>query len=260
MRKNKKLLILLSVLLGIGLLAGLALGKYTGEWKNTFGLLISPVEQSETDNTLRRYFRSNELLPASENAKYTVHGTSGWFTVANALDKSTVSEDTISYSLTWYVSEDGNTWSEYRRENGSFTKNSYQVAKYTVTPVTIEGVTFNHIKVAGKTSSFLQENIEASYHFTYSNYTTETAYENGVLTIKIDTNDMSGDYQFSWPAGVTPDNSDPNGIFTQALVGPTEVTVTLKHNTDYTFLFFITDKDLQDAASSGTNVISITKK
>ena len=261
MSTNKKRgLIILSVLLCIGLVAGIALGKYSGEFKNAFGLLISPIEQIKTDTTLRRYFRSNELLPASDNATYAINGTSGWFTVANALDTKTVSQDTISYTLTWYVSADGNTWTEHKKETGTFAKDHYTTAKYTVAPVTVGETVYNNVKVVGKTSSFLQEDIEAIYIFTYSDYVMETACSNGIITIKIDTNDMSGDYQFSWPAGIVPDNSDPNKIFTAALAGPSEFTANLKNNTAYEFLFFVTDNSLLSGSTDGSNIISVVKK
>ena len=259
-KRKKRILIVLFVILCLGLTVGLTLGKYAGEWAHNFGLLISPIDQDETDTTLRRYFRSNELLPASEGKTYTVNGTSGWFTVANALDSSTVSEDTIKYTLTWYVSADGNTWTEHKKETGTFAANEYKKAKYTVEPVTLNGTVYNYVKVHGETSSFLQEDIEAVYTFNYSNYSIETTHSNGVITVKIDTNDMSGDYKFTWPAGIVPDNSDPNKIFTNALTGPSELTVSLNKDTAYEFLFFVTDDTLLDGSSDITNIISITKK
>ena len=136
------MLILLSILLCLGATVSLVLGKYAGEWKHGFGLQVTPVgEQVQVDHTLRRYFRSNELLPVSEGASYAVNGTSAWFTVANGLDSSTVSEDTVSYSLTWYVSEDGAEWTQHKKISASFAKNSYKVNKYTVEPVLLDGTT-----------------------------------------------------------------------------------------------------------------------
>ena len=78
-----------------------------------------------------------------------------------------------------------------------------------------------------------------------------------MITVKIDTNDMSGDYKFTWPAGIVPDNSDPNEIFTNALKGPSELTVTLNKDTAYEFLFFVTD---DSGLSDATDKISITKE
>lgn len=263
MKKNnrkKHILIALSILLCIGIAAGAVLAKYAGEWDHAFGLLISPVEQNEIDTTLRRYFRSNELLPASEGASYTVNGTEGWFTVANALDSSTVSEDEIQYALTWYVSADGNSWTEYKEESGTFAANEYKVAKYTVEPVTLEGTVYNYVKVHGETSSFLQEDIEAVYTFLYSDYEVEKTASDGVVSVKLDTNDMDGDYQFTWSAGITPDNSDPNLIFTTASNGPSELTVKLGKNTAYEFLFFVTDAALLDGATDLTALVTVTKE
>lgn len=242
-RKNPILTVLL-VVLCLGLIAGLAFGKYAGEWNHLFGLIISPVQQVETDTSLRRYFRSNELLPASEGAAYTVNGTNTWFSVANALDSSTVSEDTVKYSLTWYISTDGSTWTEHKREGGTFSANTYDVKRYTVEPVTVSGTTYNMVKVCGKTSSFKQEDIEAVYTFTYSDYVADVSYADGVITVDIDTNDMAGEYIFTWAAGIAPDNSDPTGIFANAVQGAGVLTATLGRDTGYTFYFFVTDAAL----------------
>lgn len=256
--RKKYMLLLLFVLLSVGLLGGMTLGRYAGEWKHSFGLSILPV--NNIDYSLKRYFRSNELLPVSENAAYTVKGTSAWFTVANALDTNTVSKDEINYTLTWYVSVDGDTWTEHKEERGIFAADKYEKAKYTVEPLTLNGTVYNNVKVHGETSSFLQEDIEAVYNFTYSNYSEEITYSNGVITIKIDTNDMSGDYKFTWPAGIVPDNSDANKIFTNASKGSSELTVTLNKDTAYEFLFFVTDDTLLDGSSDAKDIISITKK
>lgn len=267
MRENKRkkhIPIILFVILCLGLVVGLAFGKYAGEWKYGFGLLITPIEQNNIDTTLRRYFRSNELLPASETAEYTVNGTSAWFTVANALDSSTVSEDTINYTLTWFVSADGVTWTEYNKENGTFPAKEYKVKKYTVEPVTLDGTVYNYVKVCGKTSSFLQEDIEAVYTFQYSGYKVDTTYSSGVITIKIDTNDISGAFTFNWQDGIVPDNSDPTGTFADAAAGPEELSVTLHKNTAYEFLFFVTDEtlyaQLNNGSANAAEIVTVVKE
>ena len=250
----------LLIVLCISLVAGLALGKYAGEWKNVFDLLISPITQNTTDPSLRRYFRSNELRPASENATYAVNGTESWFTVANALDQSTVSQDTVLYTLTYYISESEGSWTAYQTESVSLTKDVYDVKKHTVSPITKNGTVYNTVRVEAKTSSFLQESIEATYTFTYSDYSVQTSASGGVITLAIDTGDMSGDYRITWIAGITPDNSDPNKMLTHAQNGPSEATVTLKHNTDYVFLFFITDDSLLGGAVNASDMVTISKK
>ena len=96
----RRVLTVFLVVLCSVLIIGFTLARYASEWDHLFGLLISPTEQ--IDHSLHRYFKSNELLPKSQSATYTVNGTSGWFTVSNALDSSTVSQDDIKYDLTWY--------------------------------------------------------------------------------------------------------------------------------------------------------------
>ena len=263
MRTNKRkkyIPIVLFVILTVGLVAGLTFGKYAGEWKNPFGLLISPVGNNNVDTTLRRYFRSNELFPESESDVYAINGTSGWFTVANALDTNTVSQDTVNYTVTWYVLDGTDTWTEYKKQNGSVAADVYRVDKYEVAPVTINGIVYDNIKVVAKTSSFLQEDIEAVYSFSYSDYQVITTYSNGVFTVTVDTNDMPGNYLFTWPAGIVPDNSDPNRIFTSALLGPSSLTARLNANTEYEFLFFVADSTLFEEPFDVTNVIGVSKK
>lgn len=259
--KKKSIWIVLAVLLSLLLAVGLALGKYVGEWKNSFALLISPFQQQEIDTSLRRYFRSNELKPISQEIPhYEINGTTGWFTVANGLDSATISQDNVSYTLTWYVSQDGSTWTEAdRTEHGTLIKNVYQVVDYNIGPMTIDGVVYDYIQVVGKTTSFKQEDIQATYHFTYYDYVLETTYNGGVVTLTLDTNDMFGDYQFRWPMGMVPDNSDPNLIFTNAVSGPGELTAELDSNTLYEFHFFVTDDNLFTGTDM-TKVITVTKK
>ena len=262
-KKRKYIPIFLFALLSIGLVAGITLGRYAGEWKHGFGLIISPVED-DSDYLLRRYFRSNELLPVSESAAYTVNGTSTWFSVANALDSLTVSKDEIKYTLTWYGSTDGTNWKEYDTKKGTFDANEYKVERYSLSPVTIDGAVCNHIKVHGSTSSFLQEDIEAVYTFVYSDYSVNTLYSSGVITLVLDTNDTAGDFTFNWAAGVTADNSDPTKIFQNATVGPSGLTVTLSKNTVHQFLFFVTDStlsaQLNEDPSGASDIVTVKKE
>ena len=262
--KNKYVLLFLAIILSVGLLGGMTLARYAGEWSHSFGLSIFPVDK--TNHNLRRYFRSNELVPVSENAAYTVNGTSTWFTVANALDSEMVSEEDIKYTLTWFVSEDGITWTEYNKNkvNDKFGADEYQVKKFSVSPVEVGRNVCNYIKVHGTTSSFLQEDIEAVYTFNYSSYSADTMFADGVITINIDTNDVSGEFNFSWQEGITPDNSDPTGFFKNAIAGPSNSTVTLNKNTAYQFMFFVTDAELleqlNNTPSDAGQIVTMTKE
>ena len=262
--RKKYMLLLLFVLLSVGLLGGMTLGRYAGEWKHSFGLSILPV--NNIDYSVKRYFRSNELLPVSENAAYTVNGTSAWFSVANGLDSNMVSEEDIKYTLTWYVSEDGITWTEYNKNkvNDKFDADEYQVKKFSVSPVEVGGNVCNYIKVHGTTSSFLQEDIEAVYTFIYLPHQIEISYFSGVIMVIIDTNDTSGDFEFTWKNGITPDNSDVTGIFKEAEVGPSKIEANLDKNTKYQFLFFVTDEanleKLNNNPASAADYVTVEKK
>ena len=254
-KKEKRILIVLLAILCLGLIVGLTLGRYVGEWDQLFGLLISPSDSSEP--LVPCYFRSNELLPATENASYTVNGMSTWFTVANGLDSSTVSQLDVKYTLTWYISEDGSAWTEYKTVSATMPANAYTVStKYTVEPVTVGSTVHNYVKVIGSTSSFLQENIEAVYVFQYESATVSKTYADGVVTVRINTNDEPGSYTFAWADGITPDNSDPNGIFTTAAAGPSDKSVTLNSHTVYEFLFFVTG----EVGIDPTQAVTVSKR
>ena len=257
------IIIVLAVVLCMGLIAGLTLGKYVQEWEQGFGLIISPLLKDEIEDPADRYyFRSNELLAQSENAAYTVNGTSTWFSVANALDTNTYSKIDVSYTLTWSVSADGSNWIQYKTESNTFEADRYLVEKYTVEPVTLNGTLYNTVKVEASTGSFKQEVLSAVYTFIYSDPSVEISYASGIITVTLDTNDVAGDFTFAWNAGITPDNSDPNLIFTSASDGPAELTAALRKNTGYTFVFFVTDADvlekLDDSLISAADMVSVT--
>ena len=249
--------LVLAVLLCLLLVAGVVWGRYAAQWDLDFGLLFSPVGGSTEDPSVRRYFRSNELTPASEGATYEVNAIATWLTVANGLDSATLSEQDVAYTLTYYASVDGVTWTQYKTESGTLTANTYQVEKYAVAPQTIEGTVCDYIKVHAATTSFVQEDLEAVYHFNYTDYTATATYGDGVVTLRLDTNSRGGDYRIAWDAGLAPDNADPNGLLTDAVVGPSAATLTLTADTAYTFLFFVTDAGLMDAAAATAAVTVI---
>ena len=253
-KKQKYIQIVLWVMLCLVLLTDLTFSRYAGEWDHSFGLLVSPSDQY--DLTVQLYFRSNTLKPESEEAAYPVNGTSTWFTVANGLDSSTVSQDDIEYELTWYASVDGVTWTEYKNQSATLPAGEYTVAKHTVEPIIINETMHNFVKVVGATTSFKQENIEATYSFTYEAEDIELTYADGIITVSIDTNDVSGSYKFEWIEGITPDNSDPNGVFTAAVSGPSSKVVTLNLQTAYKFVFFITG----DIDGEPTDAVVITRQ
>ena len=260
--KQKKWVILaLLLLLCTVLVVGLTLGRYTVEWKQGFGLVITPVEQ-EADPLLRKYFRSNELT--AQGPSYEVNAYSTWFSVANALDSATYSQINVAYELRWFVSANGADWTPYRTESHSLAAGSYQVQRHTVAPISVDGAVYNWVKVEASTSSFLQEDISATYHFSYTYYSSQVTYAAGVIYLTLDTNNVGGQYVFSWAAGITPDNSDPTAIFAQAPMGPSTLTQTLDSGTTYEHMFFVTDasvlQQLEADPSAAATLVSVTKK
>lgn len=204
----------------------------------------------------RCYFRSNELKPVSQDAAYTVDGYDTWFTVANGLDSNMVSAADVHYTITYFVSDNGTDWVEYSTQSGVFTANTYQKQKFTVAPITKDGVTYNSVKVTASTESFPQEDLLAVFHFTYSGYKADYDYRSGVLRLTVNTNNQSGNFTFGWASGITPDNADPNGTFTFASVGPGTLTVALEQHSVYEYLFFVTDPTLLSSLESDSTQVS----
>ena len=205
------------------------------------------------------YFRSNELMPVSQNVSYTVDGTAGWFTVANALDSQTWSTGVVDYTLSYFVSEDGNDWISYQTGEHTMDAGRYQVDKYELAPIQVNDTTYHWIKVTATTTSFLQEDLQAVYHFVPTGLSTEYGYADGVITLTIHTNNHAGTYRIGWASGIAPDNSDPSGTFSDAAAGASTLDVYLEKNTVYQYLFFVTDSAVLsalegDASQAGSYV------
>lgn len=209
------------------------------------------------------YFLSNEL--SSSSPSYIVNGTTAWFTVANALNSTTYANAPVVYTLSWSVSEDGMAWTSYKTESDVLLPgNGRVVEKYGFGPIEENGTVYNWVKVQAFTASFTQDDIEAVYQFDYNDHDVEVSYDGGVITVTLNTNNFDGDFEFSWLKGITPDNSDPTGLFKDAAVGPADITVKLKKNTEYEFLFFVTDSELiqalKDGSSHAEEAVTVKKK
>lgn len=211
----------------------------------------------------RCYFRSNSLKPVSENAVYTVDGADTWFTVANGLDSTMVSQGQVNYTLTYDISTDGVTWQAYDSKTGSLPANTYTVQKYAVAPVTADGTTYPWIKVTASTTSFQQEDICAVFCFVSTGYAVNRTYESGVIKLTVNTNSQSGSFTFAWAEGITPDNSDPSGTFATAAIGPGALTASLDKHTVYDYLFFVTDPtllaNLESDSTQITTLVTVEK-
>lgn len=190
------------------------------------------------------YFRSNLLKPASENATYALNGDETWFTVSNALDSKIYSYAEMQYSIATYVQKSGTEWTLHKTELASFAAGSYQVRQFSVTPITDGETVYDSVKIVATCLSGQLESIEAVISFTYGPVEVEHTYESGRILLCVTTRADAGKATFTWNAGLTADNSDPNLIFTDVQNGTTTLQADLNARTRYEFLFFVTDDTL----------------
>ena len=190
------------------------------------------------------YFRSNLLKPASENATYALNGDETWFTVSNALDSKIYSYAEMQYSIATYVQKSGTEWTLHKTELASFSAGSYQVRQFSVTPVTDGETVYDSVKIVATCLSGQLESIEAVINFTYGPIEVEHTYESGRILLCVTTRADAGEATFTWNAGLTADNSDPNLIFTDVQNGTTTLQADLNARTRYEFRFFVTDDTL----------------
>ena len=190
------------------------------------------------------YFRSNILKESEQNVTYTVYGKTAWLTIANGLDSKTYAASEVEYTISLYIQKDGE-WVLYDKKAKIFAADEYCVERFTITPITSDGTVYDSVKVVAQNLTGLEETIEAVLTFTYESMQVSYKYENGVIYVTVLTNDDSGEYTATITAGITPDNSDPNKIFTNANVGPSTVDIKLKGHTEYEFCFFVTDATVQ---------------
>ena len=76
-----------------------------------------------------------------------------------------------------------------------------------------------------------------------------------MIAVYLNTHDEAGDYIFRWEEGVAPDNSDPTGLFSAAVAGPSSATLTAGKHSGYTYLFFVTDSDLYEQLEADSTAI-----
>lgn len=202
-----------------------------------------------TDRSYIVYFRSNLLLESAMGASYTINGVGSWFSIANALDSLTYSKIPVRYQLSYQIFKDG-AWVTVSNENRTMAANEYISSTYSVTPITVDGVTYDDVKVIAQCLTGLTPpRLEAVFHFNYTPMSVSYVYEGaGAIHMIVDTNDMAGNVTFTWAGGVNSDDADANNILQTAVSGVS------KHNlmahTKYDFYFMIADLALLEAVEA----------
>ncbi len=190
------------------------------------------------------YFESNVLRAGGRD--YTVEGTEATFVISNSIDSSTHSQIALRYLLTVEIFKDG-AWVEHTTEWRSMAANRMVTDELSVTPITVDGVTYDRVRVTAACASGSLDALTAEFIFTYGEYTAEYSYADGVIYLALQTQDRGGEYGFAWVSGIAPDNSDPNLIFTDAEASALGLNGELKEYTAYEFCFFVTDAGLRSA-------------
>lgn len=248
--RRKKLYSLCAILLAVTLLLSLGVGyilaKYTITWERGFGLHIYP-KTADGLSGMPIYFKSNLLKPVGEAAQYDVAGNQSWFSLANALDSHTYSRDKIQYTLEYQVYDEGTgAWLDVPSMTATayLEGNQYSVEHHEVTPITQSGITYDTVKVTARCKTGEPVVLEAAFRFAYSPIDVSYHYAAGVIYMTVNTNELHGNFQFTWKEGILPDTSDPNLVLNHANPSDLALTYPLNAHTIYEFCFFITDADL----------------
>lgn len=255
MNKKKRYTIwavLLAVTLILSLGIGYVLAKYTITWERGFGLHIYPKDSTDLSGQ-PIYFQSNSLMPVVNAVEYGVEGTDSWFSLANGLDSHTYSVDPVKYTLRYEVyNEMGGVWVEVPSLNATATlqENQYSVVHHEVTPITVDGVTYDKIRVTATCQTGTPVVLDAIFVFSYEPFFVTYSYADGVIYMKVETKEQHGAFTFTWKNGILPDASDPNLILKTAVASAGTHTDTLNAHTVYEFCFFITDAELLSSVAA----------
>ena len=187
------------------------------------------------------YFRSNLLK--ENGASYTVNGEFAKFTLANAVDSNVFSSVEIDYYLVYYIEKDGE-WVNTDTQSANFFANGFYKADHTVAPITYDGTVYNKVKVLAQCKTGQLNSLEAIFEFTSTPHEISYSFDGYGIYTRIITSDAGGAYTFTWGAGISPDNSDPNRIFTNASISDTPFTAELEPYRVYEFYFIINDQTL----------------
>ncbi len=217
-----------------------------------------------TDSTAEDivYLRSNLLkssdeISAGASATYEINGISATYTLSNAIDSKIYSRSEMSYTIVTYVEVDGD-WKTYSSKNHTFYGNAYYTENFEVTPITDEnGVTYDKIKILAQCTTGQLESLEGIFEFNYSAHETSYEYDGSAIILTLATNDIGGEYTFTWESGIAPDNSDSNLVFTDVQSGDSPYTATLSAYTTYKFYFFVTDIDTANDIANDNTLIEM---
>ena len=254
---KKICIIALSLAIVISVFAiGVTHAKYVEELLNAWGQVRNPT-----------FYFDSDLLEASDQAVLSggaehlqpkeIYEESITFHLYNAESSTRVANVDVSYTLTYYVREDG-VWRAYDTTTGQMDGSGGLCEhEFTVTP--IDG--YDEVMVEAVSSDPYPKVLAAYFQFITLPFTVEFDFDRdmGVIGMIIATNNHAGDFQIQWSEGVLPDNADPGGILTGGSAGPDSVVTELAPFTTYRLYFFVSetvradlDAILASAEANGT--------
>jgi len=201
------------------------------------------------------YFRSSALSEDESNIPtITVNGSITSFSVSNGINSSEYTARDITYSLEYYVKQ-GDSWvlaEGAGQSNLTLAGGRLSSEIFTVSPISIDGNSYDEIKIVAKATSPYEKSLYAIAKFVHTGHTVSFTREGSVIFLRLATNMDEGTYKLSWAEGISPDNADENGILNGSVKGPSSVTSSLPKYHLYEFKFFLTDADILSALDLGT--------
>ena len=182
-------------------------------------------EQRDTVVAAKAFYFESDVL-TEKNPTYTLAPgtTSITIQLKNHIDDLRYSEVAIGYDL--------------KLNGASVSTGSLTGNQISDTSITISNLTTGQNVVVAKANSPYSKTLSATFVVPASDneiaYTVLDAKNSPVLSLTVQTHDYSGPVKITWPAGVSPDNTDP---LLRAATGNSQ-NVNFANNSEYTFTFF----------------------
>lgn len=198
------------------------------------------------------FFRSNVMTEESDPTPIAINGSMTTMNLSNGAGVEEFSNVDITYTLKYYVYKDAAWVLAATEADQTLAKDQLSVRTLTLTPITLDGVTYTDVKLEAISTLPFEKTLRARVQFTPTPHAVTYARDGAVIYVTVATGESSGIYTLSWLAGISPDSADENLILNEAGTGPDSVTPTLSTYTTYQFKFFVTDSTLLTELEGGT--------
>lgn len=189
------------------------------------------------------YFESNYLNDIASVKSYTLETGIDYveFNIQNNIDQLRYSDVTINYTVT-LTDLEGNPVQDKSGSivspiTSTLTKGSIRTNTHRFSNLQDGIYVVNAVSTRPYAKTIRGNFIIENNNTTISYSVTDTA-SSPILQLTVNTNDYAGNIRITWPAGVTPDNTNP--LFTDVTSGYTSSSkvISVVKNGEYTFQFF----------------------